>query len=264
MASVKIRNYTGELMGTFIMVFFGCGSVAVSILFNAFSSLFEVAFIWGLAVTFGIYAARSFSDAHLNPAVSVAMLIAKRLPKKLFATYVLGQFTGAILAALLLYFLMSPAIDVYESTHAIVRGEPNSIVTASMFGEFYPNPGFSDMLHINQWQASFAEAFGTFVLVFMIFALTTKRFQQVELQALYIGLTVTIIICIIAPFTQAGLNPARDFGPRLVAYFMGWKRAAFPIDATGFLTVYIAAPVVGAIIAERVWTLFSKLSYTDE
>ena len=254
MGSGKIKYFTGELLGTFILVFFGCGSVAVSVLFGAFSSLFEVAFIWGLAVMFGIYAAKPFSDAHLNPAVSCAMLIAKRLPKKLFTTYVLGQFSGAILAAFVLYFLMSPALMVYEEAHQIVRGEANSFASACMFGEFYPNPGFSNKLGINEWQACFAEGLGTFLLVFMIFALTRNTFKQVELQPLYIGLTVTIIICIIAPFTQAGLNPARDFGPRLVAYIMGWKLAAFPSDSSGFFTVYMLSPVIGAVLAERLWS----------
>lgn len=264
MESGKIKNFTGELIGTFVLVFFGCGSVAVSVLFGAFSSLFEVAFIWGLAVIFGIFAARSFSDAHLNPAVSVAMLIAKRMSKKSFLPYVLGQFSGAFLAALLLYFLMSPAISVYELEHGIVRGEANSIATACMFGEFYSNPGFAKMVAIEEWQACFAEALGTFILVFMIFALTTERFQQADLQPLYIGFTVTIIICIIAPFTQAGLNPARDFAPRIVAYLMGWKGAAFPKDSSGFFTVYILSPIVGAIIAERSWSFVKKISLKIE
>lgn len=259
MESGKIKNFTGELLGTFVMVFFGCGSVAVSVLFGAFSSLFEVAFIWGLAVMLGIYSARLFSDAHLNPAVSAAMLLAKRLPKKLFFTYVSGQFLGAVLAALVLYFLMSPALVVYEEAHQIIRGEANSFATACMFGEFYPNPGFASMVSISEWQACFAEGLGTFLLVFVIFALTSKNFQQLELQPLYIGLTVTIIICIIAPFTQAGLNPARDFGPRLVAYVMGWKWAAFPSDTTGFFTVYILSPVLGGLIAERLWSFLTVL-----
>lgn len=264
MESGNVKNFTGELIGTFILVFFGCGSVAVSVLFGAFSSLFEVAFIWGLAVIFGIFSARSFSDAHLNPAVSIAMLIAKRLAKKSFIAYVSGQFTGAFLAALLLYFLMSPALNVYELEHGIVRGEPDSYLTACMFGEFYPNPGFSKMIVINEWQACFAEALGTFILVFMIFALTTKKFQQADLQPFYIGFTVTIIICIIAPFTQAGLNPARDFAPRIVAYLMGWGAAAFPKDSTGFFTVYMLSPVIGAMAAERSWSIIKKIHLSHE
>lgn len=71
----KPCDFFGELIGTFILVFFGCGAVAVTVLFNAHTSLFEVAFIWGLAVTFGIYATRLMSAAHLNPAVSLAMKV---------------------------------------------------------------------------------------------------------------------------------------------------------------------------------------------
>ena len=69
------QHFVGELVGTFLMVFFGCGSVAVSVLFSAHSGLFQIAMIWGLAVTIAIYATRHLSCAHLNPAVSIAMFV---------------------------------------------------------------------------------------------------------------------------------------------------------------------------------------------
>jgi glycerol uptake facilitator protein len=72
---------------------------------------------------------------------------------------------------------------------------------------------------------------------------------------LFIGLTVTSIICLIAPLTQAGLNPARDFGPRLVAWASGWGSAAFPDEKGGFFWVYILAPVVGGAIAAMFFIL---------
>ncbi len=68
----------GEFLGTFILVFFGCGSVAVAVLFNAFSSLLEVALIWGFGVAIAIYATRNICPAHLNPAVSLSMCIIKK------------------------------------------------------------------------------------------------------------------------------------------------------------------------------------------
>jgi len=70
-------DFVGEFIGTFLLVFFGCGSVTVSVLYSAFSGLFEVAAIWGIGVALAIYATRHLSCAHLNPAVSIAMVLAK-------------------------------------------------------------------------------------------------------------------------------------------------------------------------------------------
>ena len=86
----------------------------------------------------------------------------------------------------------------------------------------------------------------------MIFALTegcNVGRPNDALAPMFIGLTVSSIICLIAPLTQAGLNPARDFGPRLVAWASGWGNAAFPDYSGGFFYVYILAPIVGGIIA---------------
>jgi glycerol uptake facilitator protein len=97
-----------------------------------------------------------------------------------------------------------------------------------------------------------AEGFGSFLLVLMIFALTegcNVGRPDDALAPVFIGLTVAMIICLIAPLTQAGLNPARDFGPRLVAWLAGWGSAAFPDQAGGFFFVYIAAPICGGLLA---------------
>ncbi len=88
----------------------------------------------------------------------------------------------------------------------------------------------------------------------MIFALTegcNVGRPNDALAPVFIGLTVTSVICLIAPLTQAGLNPARDLGPRLVAWLMGWGDAAFPDRVGGFFHVYVLAPIVGAVAAAR-------------
>jgi glycerol uptake facilitator protein len=164
--------------------------------------------------------------------------------------YMCAQFAGAILAALILYILFSPSIEAYESVHGIVRGSAGSVKTAMMFGEYYPNPGSAAIVSLPL--AMGAEAFGTFLLVLMIFALTegcNVGRPDDALAPVFIGLTVTSIICLIAPLTQAGLNPARDLGPRLVAWLMGWGDAAFPDRVGGFFFVYVLAPLIGAAAA---------------
>lgn len=244
------KEFIGETLGTFILVLFGCGSVAVSVLFGAYQGIIQIGIAWGIGVTLAIYLTRHLSCAHLNPAVSIAMVIGKRMSARKLPVYLIGQFVGAILAGLIIYLLFNPSIQAYESNHSIIRGTVESIQTAKMFGEFYSVPGSSAVVSLPL--AIGAEAFGTFLLLLMIFALTEGcniGRPHDALAPMFIGLTVTSIICLIAPLTQAGLNPARDFGPRLVAWATGWGNAAFPDQSGGFFFVYILAPVIGGILA---------------
>jgi len=178
--------------------------------------------------------------------------------RKLFS-YLLGQFSGAFFAAVLLYILFSSVIVQYESVNDIVRGSPDSIRTAMMFGEFYPNPGIGHEVAVSTINAFLAEMIGTFGLVFLIFSLTdgcNVGRPDDSLSLLFIGLSITVIISVIAPLTQAGSNPTRDLSPRMFAYFAGWKEAAFPDSHGGLLTVYVLAPITGGILAAL---LFEKI-----
>jgi glycerol uptake facilitator protein len=244
------KEFIGEALGTFIMVLFGCGAVAVSVLFDGYSGLLQIALVWGIGVALAIYLTRHLSCAHLNPAVSIGMVISKRMSVKKLPVYLLAQFSGALFAGLVLYFLFAPSISAFESVHGIIRGTQESIVTARMFGEFYAIQGSAAV--VSMPLAISAEAFGTFILLIMIFALTegcNVGRPDNALAPVFIGLTVTSVICLIAPLTQAGLNPARDFGPRMIAWLFGWGESSFPDNKGGFFLVYILAPVVGGIIA---------------
>lgn len=244
------KEFKGETLGTFLLVLFGCGSVAVSVLFNAHQGLMQIAMAWGIGVTLSIYLTRHLSCAHLNPAVTIAMVISKRMLVKKLPVYLAAQFLGAFLAGVAIYLLFSPSISAFENTHSIVRGSVESVQTAKMFGEYYAAPGSTSVVSLPL--AIGTEAFGTFLLVLMIFALTegcNVGRPSDALAPLFIGLTVSSIICLIAPLTQAGLNPARDFGPRMVAWIFGWKSAAFPDQSGGFFLVYILGPIVGAMLA---------------
>ena len=244
------KEFIGETLGTFLLVLFGCGSVAVSVLFNAYQGLLQIAMVWGIGVTLAIYATRHLSCAHLNPAVSLSMYFGKRMKSGKLPVYLLGQFLGAILAGLTIYLLFNPSIVAFEGTHNILRGSEESIQTAKMFGEYYSTA--DSVAVVSMPLAMAAEGFGTFLLILMIFALTEGcniGRPNDALAPLFIGLTVTSIICLIAPLTQAGLNPARDFGPRLVAWIFGWGKAAFPDHSGGFFFVYILSPVCGGTLA---------------
>jgi len=244
------REFIGETLGTFLLVLFGCGSVAVTVLFGSHQGLMQIALAWGIGVTLSIYLTRHLSCAHLNPAVSLAMAASRRMLLRKLPVYISAQFVGAFLAGLILYALFSPSIAAYETAHNIVRGTTESIQTARMFGEYYSIPGSTAIVSLPL--AMGAEALGTFLLVLIIFALTegcNVGRPDDALVPVFIGLAVTSIICLIAPLTQAGLNPARDFGPRMVAWLMGWGDAAFPDRIGGFFFVYVLAPVIGAVIA---------------
>ncbi|MDR2499088.1 MAG: MIP family channel protein [Tannerellaceae bacterium] len=244
------REFTGEMLGTFILVLFGCGSVAVATLFGEYSGIFQIGMVWGVAVTLAIYLTRHLSNAHLNPAVTLAMVVARRMQASKIGLYLAAQLLGAIVASCVLYLLFSPSIASFEIAHGIVRGEPSSIVTAKMFGEFYPNPGSAAV--VSMPLAMFAEFLGAFLLVLAIMGLTdgaNAGRPNSSIAPLFIGLTVSLLIWLIAPLTQAGLNPARDLGPRIVAAMAGWGRAAFPDNCGGFFWVYILSPAAGGIAA---------------
>jgi glycerol uptake facilitator protein len=249
------RQCGAELLGTFLLVLFGCGCVHVSVLTGALADLWQVAVIWGVGVSVAIYAAGAVSGAHLNPAITVAMTAFRKFPPARVAPYLASQLAGAVLAAAVLYGLFSGAVDQYETARHIARGQPGSELSAMIYGEYFPNPGLAKDLAwtpgtVSPLQAMMAEGLGTALLAFFIFAMTDLRRRPGPrwLVPVFIGLVLAIIIAVVAPLTQAGLNPARDFGPRLVAYFAGWGTVAIPGPRGGFFTVYILAPIVGAVL----------------
>jgi len=246
----NFKEYLGEFIGTFLLVFIGCGAVGLSIFSTIITSLLQVAIVFGAGVSIAIFSVRKVCPAHLNPAVSIAMFYSKKLSGSKLPLYLLSQVLGALLGGLILYVAFAEAISVYEETNHIVRGSEASVSTAMMFGEYFPNPGYADTISTSHLLACFMEGIGTFTLVFVIFLLTNKSGQvHRNLIPVLIGLTVTILICFIAPYTQGGFNPARDFSPRIVAYLAGWKSVAFPAINYSFFTVYILSPIIGGIAA---------------
>lgn len=231
-----------------ILVIIGCGTVAVAVLFGVLN-LYGVALFFGAGVAVAIYASRAICPAHLNPAVSFAFLLHKDLNARTFGGFVTAQLLGGIAGGAILLLIFNSFIVEFETANHLIRGSAGSYHSAVMFGEFFPNPGFEQELSVTHWQAVLFEALGTFILMFMIF--NVQRIQEKSRipAPIVIGLTVTILIIFIAPYTQAGFNPARDFGPRLVAFLGGWGDAAFPPTSGSFFTVYILGPMLGSAVA---------------
>jgi len=256
-----LREAVAEFLGTFILVFFGVGAVHVAVLTGALPGLWQVASVWGVGIALAIYATGSISGAHLNPAITAAFAAFRKFPLRKIGPYVFSQCLGAFAAAAVLYGLFSGSIARYEAANGLERGGPGSERSAMVYGEYFPNPAIADdtghvLSGVTEGGAMLAEGVGTALLAFFIFALTDYRNSGRPggtFFALFIGLAVAIIICIVGPLTQAGLNPARDFAPRLFAYFAGWGAVAIPGPRGGFFTVYILSPVLGAIAGAAVY-----------
>lgn len=259
-ATVILMGMAGELVGTFILTLVIISVVSAAILSGAQVGIWQVGVVCGLGVTISIYCTAFVSDAHLNPAITLAFAVVryKQFSWRKIPPYITAQMLGGILAGAVLYAVNSDGISLYEEENGIVRGHNSSILTAMMFGEYFPNPSLYD--HSNPdnlkvtslFKALALEAWSTSILSFVIFSLTNEENTAVGkgnkvLAPLVIGLTVSVMISIYGPYTQVGMNPARDLGPRLVAACAGWGTVAIPGPRSGFW-VYVVGPVIGAVL----------------
>ena len=224
-----MRKYFAEFIGTAVLVFFGCGSaVAAGALFSAmgmglpvaFTTLL-VAFAFGLALMAAYYMIGGISGCHINPAVSLAMLITKRMSVKDFFGYIIWQFVGGIAGAALLSVIIGGRTSLGA----------NGYGTASTFG-------------ITMWMAILTEVILAFVFVSAFLSVTEKE-ENKPIAGLIVGLTMTMTYIFGVPFTGASVNPARSFGPALLQ----------GSDALTQVWVFIAAPLAGAIVAAIVYLL---------
>lgn len=217
-----MKKYFAEFLGTAILVFMGCGSaVGANAMFSAMGMLpaafttLSTAVAFGLALFAVTYVFGGFSGAHVNPAVSLAMLISGKLKLKDFFGYVLGQMTGGIAGAALL---------------AVVIGG-----TASLFANGYDS---ASTFSTSVWMAMLLEVALTFIFVLVI--LRSKEGQEGSaVSAAAAGFALTLVNLFGVPFTGTSVNPARSFGPALLQ----------GEDALSQVWVFIVAPLAGAILA---------------
>jgi glycerol uptake facilitator protein len=132
-----------------------------------------------------------------------------------------------------------------------------------VFGEYFPNPGGRPLTDgaramMSPWRAFAAEAIGTGVLLLVILGVTDARNTSFPkaLTAPAIGLTVTMLICLLGPLTMACLNPARDLAPRIFSSLAGWGAVPFAANGIGWLTVYCIAPVAGGLGGGAIYHFF--------
>jgi len=247
-------RFFGECLGTFLLVFFGIGSVAAAVALQAQVGLFQVAVVWGLGVSIAILVSGAASGAHLNPAITLSFAVNRGFPWKMVPLYIAAQFTGAFLAACAVFAIFGGAIALFEEASQITRGAPGSEASAMIFGEFYPNPGGSPISEAARSQigavhALLAEFFGTALLALAVFALTDPKNEatQPRYAPFAIGATLCCLISLLAPISMAGFNPARDLAPRIFSSLAGWGELPFALNGHGWLSVYIVAPMAGGI-----------------
>jgi glycerol uptake facilitator protein len=243
-----------EFLGTFVLISFGDGAVAMVVAalnqskrgmmpFAAEADWLLIAWGWGLAVTFGVYVAGGVSGAHLNPAVTLAQALRRGFAWAKVPGYCAAQILGAFAAAALVYFNYRYAIGGFEKAQHIVRGAATSVPTFSIFATF-PAPYF------HNWVGPFfSELIGTALLVGLIFAVTDEFNSPVKsnLAPFVVGLIVVAIGISFGADSGYAINPARDFGPRLFAWLQGWKSVALPGDY-GNVNSYLWIPIVGPLV----------------
>lgn len=229
-----------EFLGTGLIIFFGAGCVAAMKLAGASFGQWEISVIWGLGVAMAVYMTAAISGAHLNPAITIALWLFACFDGRKVAPYIVAQLLGAFCAAALVYGLYYNLFFVYEQGHNMVRGSVESLDLAGIFST-YPNP------HISIMQAFLVETVITAILVCLIMALTDdgNGVPRGPLAPLLIGLLIAVIGGSMGPLTGFALNPARDFGPKLFAFFAGWGKVAL----TGGMSIpYCLVPIFGPLV----------------
>lgn len=250
MAEISLlKRSLAELIGTYVLVFLGTGSVVTTVLLiqgwttpyadNTFNvgidiaSWFAIGIAFGIAVLTMIYTFGHISGTHINPAVSIALWATKRMPTIDMVYYIIAQLIGATLASL--------SIVVIWGSRSVATGLG---ATAMFEGVTYG-------------QAILCEAVATFFLMLAIMGTAVDKRSPAGFAGLIIGLVVTADIIVVGNITGSSLNPARTFGPYLVETIMGgvnlwWQ---FPI--------YLIGPILGAIVAAFLYDYVASLKSSE-
>ncbi|MFV0503593.1 MAG: MIP family channel protein [Lachnospirales bacterium] len=223
-----MKKYLAEFIGTFVLTFMGCGAAAISGGIDGVLGILGIAFAFGLSIVAMAYSIGNISGCHINPAVSFAMFLSKKLDSKDFTYYVIAQFLGAIVAAILLKLITTGMVDP-----GITGLGTNGFGSASYVG-------------LSMVGAIIVEIVLTCIFLLAILGVTSKE-ENSSIAGLIIGLTLTFVHIIGIPLTGTSVNPARSFGPALLS---GGQ-------ALSQVWVFIVAPLIGAAIAAYIWKILN-------
>jgi aquaporin Z len=224
-----MKKYLAELIGTFVLVFIGCGSAVIA---GSHVGFLGISFAFGLAVLTMVYAIGPISGCHINPAITIAMLVAGKISAKDSAGYIVAQIIGAVLGALVLLAIASGLMGYSIGTSGLGQN-----------GYALHSPGGYSLM-----ACFIAEIVLTAIFLIVIFGSTHSKANG-KFAGLSIGLSLTMIHIVGIPITGTSVNPARSLGPALV---VGG-------DALAQVWLFIVAPIIGGIIAALIWKgLFDK------
>ena len=240
MKSSDLAELVAEFLGTMVLILFGNGVVAMVVLFGrgtpgeiVHGGFTNITFGWGLGVTMGCYIAGKISGAHLNPAVTIALAIYRGFPWRKVAPYCLAQVLGAFVAAAIVYWNYLPAFR---------SADPGLDHTAGVFTTFpaYPELPYAGLLD---------QTIGTALLLLLVMAIIDERNQPpgANLTPVLVGAVVVGIGMSFGGLHGYAINPARDFGPRLLTVVAGFKNNGLT-DGTKVFWVPIVGPILGGII----------------
>ena len=211
------KNFIAEFVGTFALVFVGGGAIMMVQHTNNNAGLLPIALAHGLILALMVSAFMNVSGGHFNPAVTTALLVARRITPTVAGVHIVAQLIGGVVAALALKVTM-----------------PAAVFSATLAG------GQSVALEITATQAILLEAIATFFLMNVIYG-TAVSSAAPKIGGLAIGLTIAADILAIGPLTGASMNPARSFGPAIVSGVLAGQ------------IVYWVGPIIGAIAAAMLW-----------
>jgi len=222
------KKYIAELVGTFVLVFMGCGSATLA---GKYIGNVGISFAFGLAVLVMVYAIGGISGCHINPAISISMLVSGKMKPKDTAIYVIVQCVGAVIAAAVLYVV---ALGNPQYSLAVNGLGQNGYGAASP-GGFSMTSGFM------------AEVILTFIFLLVIYGSTSEQVPK-GFAGIPIGLSLALINLVGIPVTGASVNPARSLGPAVI---VGGT-------ALSQLWLFWVAPIIGGLLAAAVWRFLSK------
>lgn len=265
-----IGRYLGEVVGTFLLVLFGCAAVIIAVLYGQASDLFSAGLAWGFAVALAIYVAGSLSGAHINPAVTLGFAISGRHPWRQVVPYWICQVFGGFLGAAVLVLAFGAAINHFVAEEGFVIGQQGSEKVAMMLAPYSPHPwivgtGPEAYAQVPIWRGFLTEVIATAVLLLIVRALIESRSVNAP-TAWSFPLAIVLVICMLtvlsAPLTMTSLNPARDLGPRTMLWFMGFGEIAFPGIRGGLsMLVTVGGPLVGGAVGSLFFDLVLRPFY---
>ncbi|CAK8673245.1 unnamed protein product [Clavelina lepadiformis] len=255
--NVLVREMLSECLGTFILMVFGNGSVAQSVLSRqANGTYISINWAFGLGVTMAVYVSGRVSGAHINPAVSIAFSAYGELPLYKLPCYIFAQVLGGFLSGAAVYSIYHDALYAFDGGVRQILG-PNG--TAGIFAT-YPQSYLS--LTSGLWD----QIFGTALLVGIIFAVTDKRNNDIVsgLQPLIIGFLVFTIGLSFGVNCGYAINPARDLGPRLFTSIAGWGSGVFTEpEGMYWFWIPIVGPILGGLLGSTVYKLVVGVHLTE-